>query len=507
MKKTKKICFVEAKSPSTHIFSFVEMFRLGSPLLATILQQRGFQTEVFIEDIREVYDEEMDEILEKDLLTADLICISTITSTAMRAYKIADRIREFREEKKTDIKIVIGGPHATFLPAEALLHADFVVRGEGEESLVELVEMLNRKQNPYLRDECSEIKGLSYRDRCGCLYHNAPRELVGDLNDAPMPDFSLIAHWKEKNVIPIATSRGCPFECEFCSVIPMFGRQMRFKSVERVTAEIRNALSFNPRHIFFIDDNFAANKKSTREICQMIIRNGFKFHWSAQVRTDILNDPELIREMALAGCINVFIGFESIDPATLIAYNKKQKVDEAEKCIKLLHQAGINIHGMFVIDPDRNDVQLIWDTVKYAKKMKLSSLQLLAYIPLPGTPVFDRMVAEDRLLHRDWSKYDAHHAVFQPKIMSVRDLQIELLKGMRSFYGWGYSLKWLLHSVLSPLDMRAFVQGLFYARIGFYGRRLTKIALKKAPAYLEFLRQLQLQKELQKVIKIESVVC
>lgn len=488
MKKIENVIFIEAKSPSSHIFSFVEMFRLGSLLLATIVKRLRFKTKVFIEDIKEVYDEVKDRITNDEIFQADMICISTITSTASRAYRIAQKINEGREEK---IPIVIGGPHVTFLRDEALELgcADYIVRGEGEETLIELINCLNHNSGKTLYD----IPGLSFKtSKGGKIIHNPDRLLVKDLNAAPIPDFSLVADWEDKKVIPIATSRGCPFECEFCSVIQMFGRKMRFKSIVRVMEEIRDALRFNPRHIFFIDDNFAASKKRAKDICQMIISSGLKFSWSAQVRTDILRDPELIQFMAKAGCINVFIGFESIDQETLNAYNKKQEVDELERCIGLFHGVAINIHGMFVINPDINNTELIWRTVAFAKKMRLSSLQLLAYTPLPGTPVFERMETESRLLHRDWSKYDAHHAVFRPKKMSVSDLQIELLKGMRSFYGWPYSLKWLLQAIFSPFyqqPMQALFEGCFYAKIGFYGRRLTNEALKKSVEYLNDLRK------------------
>lgn len=481
MKKIEEVVFIEAKSPSSHIFSFVEMFRLGSLLLATILKNLGLQTKVFIEDIKEIYDEEKDEIIREELFQADMICISTITSTAIRAYKIAKKFRD------KNIIVAIGGVHVTFLPDEGLEHADYVVRGEGEETLVELIDCLNHSSGKTLYD----IPGLSFKtSKGGKIVHNDNRPLVEDLDAAPIPDFSLVADWQEKNVIPIATSRGCPFACKFCSVVPMFGREMRFKSVARVMEEIRNALKNNPRHIFFIDDNAAANKKRFKEICRAIISSNFSFNWSAQVRTDILKDPELIQLMARAGCINVFIGFESIDPQTLIAYDKKQEVNESERCIGLLHESAINIHGMFVINPDINNAKLVWNTVKYAKKMKLSSLQLLAYTPLPGSPVFVKMEAEGRLLHRDWSKYDAHHAVIQhPLVMSISELQIELLKGMRSFYNWPYSLKWLLSAILSPLDRQAFIEGFFYAKIGFYGRRLTKAALEESADYLQNLQK------------------
>lgn len=473
MRKIEKVCIVETKSPSSHIFSFVKIFRLGSPLLGTILSNLGCQVKVFIEDIEEIYNEVTGVITKSELYDADLVCFSAITSTVNRAYEIADKLRS------EGVLVAIGGHHVTFLPDEALERdcVDYVVRGEGEDTLTELIEHLNNNL------PLEGIAGLSYKEN-GEIVHNPKRELIKDLDAYPIPDFSLVADWEDKKVIPIATSRGCPFACRFCSVIPMFGRQMRFKSVGRVIEEIKLALKYNPRHIFFIDDNFAANPKRANDICQAIIDNKLVFSWSSQVRTDI--PKELIKKMAEAGCVNVFIGFESIDQDTLIAYDKKQKATDFEGLIKLFHKVAINIHAMFVIDPDKNSVSLVWETVAFAKKMGISSLQLLDYTPLPGTPVFAEMEAEGRLLHRDWSKYDAHHAVFRTKKMSVGDFQIEPLRGMHSFYNWFYSLKWSL-SAFTMQDGRRFFEGLFYARIGFYGRRLTKEALENSSDYLRSL--------------------
>ncbi len=156
-----------------------------------------------------------------------IVGISTITSTAARAYKLADSLRA---KGKT---VIMGGPHVTFMPDEALMHADYVVRGEGEEALVELLAAL--EGNGALED----IKGLSYKTATGNA-HNPARDFIADLDRHPAPDFSLVHGWTSKSVIPIATSRGCPFACSFCSVIQMFGRKYRFKSVEPLNPALQS---------------------------------------------------------------------------------------------------------------------------------------------------------------------------------------------------------------------------------------------------------------------------
>ncbi len=451
----KNIYFVEAKSPGAHIFSKTTLPRLGSILLATILKEKGYNTKVFIEDIS-IPDW-------RQLEDADMICISSITSTAPRAYQIAQRF------KKLNIPIVLGGPHPTFVPEEGLAYADYVIRGEGEETIVELVEYLEENRS------LDGIKGLSFRKPDGSIIHNPERGLVHDLDTGPIPDFSLVYKWDKMKVIPIATSRGCPFACKFCSVIQMFGRKYRFKSIERVIEEIKT-LASEKVHIFFVDDNFTANKKRTKELLQAIIDNNLKIEWSAQVRTDIVKDPELLRLMKATNCFNVYIGFESINPKTLTLYNKGQTLKDIEESIRIIKAHSIGIHGMFVLGSDMDDIHTVRETERFAKGLNIDSVQFLILTPLPGTPVFEELKSHGRLLHTDWSKYDAHHAVFEPKHMTPFELHIETLKAMGRFYSWGLILRNLWRF------------DIFYAFVGLYGKRSVKKGLATSKKYLENLK-------------------
>ncbi len=452
----KNIYFIEAKSPGAHIFSFTTLPRLGSILLGTILKDKGYNIKVFIEDIATPALSLLDD--------ADMVCISSISATANRAFQIADKF------KKRGIPVVLGGPHTTFLPDESLQYADYVVRGEGEETIVELLDCLNAN------DPLDSIKGLSFRNADNEIVHNPDRELIQNLDIAPIPDFSLVYKWEAKTV-PIATSRGCPFGCKFCSVIPMFGRKYRFKSIERVIKEIQ-ACAPKKGHVFFIDDNFAANKSRTKELLRTIIDRNIKFEWSAQVRTDVAKDPELIRLMAKAGCFAVFIGFESINPKTLALYNKGQGLADIEESIRIVKQHNIRIHGMFVLGSDTDDIQTIKNTAKFAKKLNIDSIQFMVLTPLPGTPVFNDLKNSGRLIHTDWSKYDAHHAVFEPSLMTAYELHVETLKAMAKFYSWG--------AVLRNLGRFDF----FYAAVGLYGIRSVKQALSGAKKYVAQLRDI-----------------
>lgn len=454
--RIENISFIEVKSPGAHIFSRFPIPRLGSILLSTILRDEGYNVRVFIEDIKEP-DWSFIE-------NSDIVCISTITPTAIRAYELADRLR------KSGITVIIGGAHPSFLPEEALEHADYVVRGEGDYTLPELIEYIKNA-----RHSVETIQGISYKDASGNIIHNPSRPLLKDMDILPEPDFSLVHGWKPTNVYPVSTSRGCPFDCKFCSVIQMFGRKYRFKSVDATLKELRHVASVSKSTVFFVDDNFTAKKDRTKAILKGMIDEGIKVGSSAQVRTDIAKDSELLRLMAEAECDIVYVGFESINPKTLELYNKKQNVDEIVNCIKAVKDHGIRIHGMFVLGADTDNVDTIKATTDFAIKLNIDTIQFMILTPLPGTPVFFEMRDSDRLLHTDWSKYDAHHVVFKPTTMNPETLQIEPLKAMKRFYSWKYILKHFIR-----LDF-------YYAAIGLYGKGAVKEALDKAKAYLETL--------------------
>jgi radical SAM superfamily enzyme YgiQ (UPF0313 family) len=450
----KRISFIEVGSPGLHGFSKFPMPRLGAVLLSTILRERGYEVKAFIEDVAEPDWSFIDD--------SDLVCISIITPTAIKSYKLAKRL------KSLDIPVIIGGAHPTFLPDEALEYADFVIRGEGEHSLVELLEYME-KGTPAL----SGIKGLSYRERDGRNVHNPLREFIEDLDSLPEPDFSLVHNWNPSNPYPVSTSRGCAYDCKFCSVFRMFGKSYRFKSVEATLKELKHVASTSKATKFIVDDDFAANKSRTKEILRGMIAEGIKTLWSAQVRADVAKDPELLRLMADSGCHTLYVGFESINPRTLEEYNKKQTRQDIISCIKTVREHSIHIHGMFVLGADTDDVEIIHKTTDFATDLGIDTVQFLILTPLPGTPFFHDMMQSRRLLHTDWSKYDVQHVVFQPRLMSPTTLQIETFRAMSRFYSWKYIFKHL-----GKLDFH-------YAALGIFGKNTINKLLKASSVYLD----------------------
>jgi len=414
----------------THVYSKLKLPRLGPVLLGTIARDLGWNIRVYVEDIGRIDYE--------DALTADLVGISTITSTANRAYAMAEAIREY------GVPVVMGGPHVTFLADEALQHCDYVVRGEGEEALPLLMQAIREKS------DLSQIPNLSYRDENGEIRNNPQTSTINDLDSLPYPDFNLIVGWKKTKsfhsapIYPVLTSRGCPYGCKFCSVIGMFGRKMRFRSVENVIGEIEQNCD-SKSHIFFYDDNFTANKKRAKQLLREgLLDQNRCAKWSTQVRIDAAEDDELMDLMKRTNCSIVYIGFESVNPAALLEMEKKQQVDEMIAGIKKFKQFNIQIHGMFVLGFDSDDKATTRETIRFAKDSGILSAQFLILTPLPGTPLYDQLAQENRIAIRDWSHYDAHHVVHKPKNMSTFDLQFAQIKGHAMFYSRRRTLSKLL---------------------------------------------------------------
>ena len=419
--KTLKIRLIEPAPPSVNILSYGFFPRLGLPLIGATLKAAGH-------DVR-IYCPQAAPIDRADVASADLVGISTTTSTAPSAYALADELRA------SGLPVILGGPHPTFVPDDALPHADFVARGEGGDGLMlELIEALAGER------ELESIRGLSFwRDQLPV--HNELRDRCADLDSLPAPDLSLIVGAERIWETPIMTSLGCPFDCTFCTVTMMFGRSYRFRSPESVIAEIE---AKKPRSIFFYDDNFAANKRRLKTLLQLMIDRGLVTRWQAQVRTDVARDEELLDLMRRSGCNRLALGFESIDQETLDGYAKSQTVEDITYSIAALHRHGIKVHGMFVVGADNDTESTARETVAFAERHGIDSLMLNVLTPGIGTKQYDLMDGENRVFERRWQFYDGQHVIFTPQNMTPVELQTEIMKGYRHFYSVRRSLKYLV---------------------------------------------------------------
>jgi radical SAM superfamily enzyme YgiQ (UPF0313 family) len=350
---------------------------------------------------------------------------------------------------------VLGGTHVTFLPEEALEHADYVVKGEGEFAFQELVEAIESGQG------LEGIQNLSFV-KDGRAIHNPERPKIANLDVNPIPDYHLITGWKPGGVVSIATSRGCPFSCTFCSVPGMYGHAFRTHSLDRVLEELR--IHRDDLYTFFADDIFTANRKRVKDLLGRMIAAGLTPPWGAQVRTETVDDPELLQLMRDSNCFNVYVGFESINPRTLKLFQKKQDLAKIERSIERFHSHKIRIHGMFVVGSDEDDVETIEATTVFARKHDLDSIQLMILTPIPGSPDWDTLYSKGNryVIHHNWSLYDGHHVVHQPRRLSPYELQMAAIRGMQKFYSWG------------GIAQRLLKGDVYYATIRYWGKKMIR---------------------------------
>lgn len=388
-----KISLVEPKTPFYNFYSAVvkHLPLLGPLYLGTILKNEGHDVRVYNENIKE-----LDYSKIKD---SDVLGISMITSTAPRGYKIAEKFRQLNPRGR----VIIGGSHATFLPEEAAQYADHVVRGEGESVICDLV-----------------------RDGGEKIITGSP---VENLDKLPFPDFSIAdgvdINKKRMPITPVSTSRGCPFDCTFCSVTAMFGRKYRFRSTESVIEEISR---IKHQRIFFYDDNFDANKARIKDLLEKMIENRITPKWIAQVRADVAKDEELVALMARANCSQLCIGFESLNPEVLKKYNKKQRPEDISFCIDMLHKYGIKVHGMFISD----------GYTDMYHRLGIDSLQLCILVPILGSKLYTAVKGSGQFIAdkfpTDWKLFDGGHVVHRPDNLSPLEMQRQTVQALRNYY-------------------------------------------------------------------------
>jgi radical SAM superfamily enzyme YgiQ (UPF0313 family) len=346
-----------------------------------------------------------------ELPPCDIAAVSTMTAQVKDAYELARRYR------RVGTRTVIGGLHATALPDEALCHFDTVVVGEGELSW------------PSLLDDFEAGKLQRLYQSCG-------REF--NLNDAPMPRFELLDPAKY-NRLTVQTQRGCPWRCEFCASSITLTHRYKLKPIPKVIAEIQAIKAVWPRpFIEFADDNSFVNKPRSKELMRALAGEGVR--WFTETDISVADDVELLELMRESGCVQILVGLESPTPDGLngIELNrnwKRGRFDQYKEAIERIQSHGILVTGCFVLGLDGHTPAVFEDVHQFVEESGVGEVQITVMTAFPGTPLYDRLSADGRLLDETaWEKCTLFDVNVRPEGMSVSELERGLLDLAQRLY-------------------------------------------------------------------------
>lgn len=351
----------------------------------------------------------------------DLVGISCMTATANRSYHLSALLRQ------RGSKVVLGGIHPTVLPHEAIQHADAVVIGEAEGCWADVV---------------SDFK----KGRLRKFYH-VPEP---DLSTVPFPRRDFHLDKALFNCVGLVTTRGCPYACEFCSVTDFYGKKIRHRPVSLVVEDIKRSGS---KTFLLLDDNVTGHPEYSKELFEALIPLGIQ--WIGQSSMSLAKDKEMLKLCRLSGCGALFFGLESVSPASLKGMKKTFKsIEENEEAIKLIQDNGIAFHPSIILGFDTDTEAIFDDTLEFLARNKLPTMALHVLTPYPGTRIYRRFTEQGRLISHDWSHYDHHTVVFQPKNMTPQ----ELAEGHRYVQSEFYSFSSILRHIpllfrVSPINL------------------------------------------------------
>ncbi|NQT57961.1 MAG: B12-binding domain-containing radical SAM protein [Bacteroidetes bacterium] len=407
----------------SRLFNQTDDINLGLLSIEAACRQKGHETRVVL------LSEENTESIIKEF-NPDVVGITSLTPTYCTALSIGKRI------KKIDpgIITVYGGHHVSALPEETLADeaVDYVVRGEGEEAFPMLLEALQHgEKTPDIEGVCYSLEGRAM--------HTETKAVVQDLDALPF----MVQDILNNERVFIVSSRGCPFKCDFCSVGSFYDRQWRKRSVESIISELefnekkRKSIGKKLTLVDFRDDNLTVDSTRLYQLCEGIKDKGWEFTWHCQSRVDTLvKHPLLLNKMTDSGCSIMALGLESGLQEILDSYKKGISFEQSVKAASLLASQKV-LHIWYAMLGSGNDLdtpELLKKNIEAIAAFPFDLLQVSLLTPFPGTPLYNRLSAEGRLLHRNWDLYDGLHCVYQPKGIDPADMEKAFLWAYRKIF-------------------------------------------------------------------------
>src|SRR5579872_623130 len=435
----------------------------------------------------------------------DLVGIGAMTRMIARAYRAADALRA------AGVPVVMGGPHVTELPDEALgrnggvRHADAVALGEADETWPRIVEDAARGQ---LKDVYAPVDAFGQEHKPTLQdYPSIPWQTIDLQQFNRVPGFfrPIMRHygfeWETFHIIPIESGRGCPYGCEFCTVTGFFGDSIRFRSNQSIVDEMlrlkaRARGSRGQIAVFFVDDNFAINVKRTKSLLCDIIAAGAQLSWVGQISANLLRDEELIDLIAESGGKWIFIGMESLDPANLASVNKSfNKPSEYAGVLESLARRNVYAITSFIFGLDHDKTGVAERTLAEVRKWPPVLPVFGQITPFPATPLYDRLAKEGRLTRpKHWLEFAPFHMAHTPLKMTIPEVQEEVRYAWTNSYSPESTLKALeaiadepVPYKISHLAARLFFRGIYFPQKGAW--RWARLIAQNRAAIFQIIQQ------------------
>jgi len=487
MKLTKKSKVTLVELPPTQFgilngdigYDVYSAFRLPSratPTLEAILREDKWEN---VKSINPMYHGDKGKLTSdnfKNIFDSDVLLVSSITRTSPQSMEL---IRQYKQAKKDGI-VIVGGFDPTFRYEAWLKFADIIVMGEGEATLKELMNRLTQDTK-----NLDDIAGIAYKNRDEIIVTKKRKLLTPDeLSRLPLPYYDESVRKGVRQAV-VETSRGCPFNCDHCTVTEFYGTKHRIKSSERVIDEIKHVKDMG-KSLFFTDDNFAGNTNYAKELLKRIIEEDINNRFmSAQVSVAAAFNKELMGLFKKAGIKAVYVGFESNNDATLDGYGKPFNWKQNQEAAKIFKEYGFWVHGMMMPGGKGDTPESLREMLEWAKK-NLDSVQFFPPCPLPGSKLYEQLKKEGRILTEDYSLYDAQHVIINPQNNFT---PFELQTTVYDMYKDFYSPKEFLYRLMNNQNKK--LHSFFFTYINLLGGKKKILEAPQSLEHLGYLKNLK----------------
>ncbi len=407
---------------------------LGVLYLASVLDREGIEVQVVDQAGEWLTDSALIEKVKR--FNPDIVGFSTLTANGVVAARQAAKLKEWNP----NLRIVFGGYHATINGHRVLgkySFIDYVIRGEGEISLPVFVEAVRKGEQV---SDIREVPGIIYRER-GVVKYGAAERGVKNLDELPFPDrrrildndYGYISGMKMPKFTFILTSRGCPYNCTYCSCAAFTKRRINMRSVENVLDELEEIESLGYRNVLFTDDNFTVNRKRVIQLCKGMRKRKVDLNWIAEGRVDS-GYFDMLKMMADAGCKIIYYGVESGNQRILDYYRKGTRVEQAVDAVEKARRVGIDIiTATFIVGAPGETVREVANTLKFAQKLDIDFPQFNILAAIPGAKIYDDLAAQGYInVEENWETAP-NVASLHPGCVPEKTLNKLILKYYKEF--------------------------------------------------------------------------